>query len=196
MKRLFTLIAAGALLLTMALPASAQAVTDVVEDVDKHIAAGATVGSQTFTISATFTPAGPGAQMGEGIGFYYQNGDGTPPQSFYRVVLWRDNGSDAGADRLDFYCEKQYNDKHVGNVPASINGVAADDPDINEEFRYISTDWGWYAAADAAYKMDGEPRGTGGGSDTKGPGGEKGRGIDQRRGLCVENQVQLFQFPA
>lgn len=154
MKRLFTLIAAGALLLTMALPASAQAVTDVVEDVDKHIAAGATVGSQTFTISATFTPAGPGAQMGEGIGFYYQNGDGTPPQSFYRVVLWRDNGSDAGADRLDFYCEKQYNDKHVGNVPASINGVAADDPDINEEFRYISTDWGWYAAADAAYKMD------------------------------------------
>ncbi len=154
MKRLFSLITAGILLLSLVLPASAGSITDITEDVDKQIATGVTVGTQTFTVSATFTPAGPGAEIGEGIGFYYQNGEGTPPQSFYRFVVWRDNGSDAGSDRVDFYCEKQYNDKNVGNVPASINGVAADDPAINEEYRYISVDWGWYAASEVAFKMD------------------------------------------
>lgn len=154
MKRWIT----GAVSLLFALSAlwsaGAEPITDITEDVDKHIATGITVGEQLFTISATFTPAGPGAPLGEGIGFYYQNGEGTPPQSFYRFVLWRDNGSDAGSDRLDFYCEKQYNDKNVKNVPASINGISADDPAINTEYRYISVDWGWYASADAAFKMD------------------------------------------
>ena len=154
MKRILSMLAALVLVFAMILPASAQEITDVTVDFDKNIATGVLVGDQPFTVSATFTPSAPGGRLGEGIAIYYQNGDCTPPQSFIRFVMWRDNGSDAGADRIDFYCEKQYADKNVGTVPAGINGLAANDPANNAEYRYISVDWGWYASTDVAFKMD------------------------------------------
>ena len=117
---------------------------NVITDGDKRIAKDIVIGDTASTITATFTLKDKGSLLNEGIGFYYQDGDGSPAWSFYRITLWRDVEK---SDRVDFYAEKQYGDKWVGFVNAKVNG------ETESKERYVSVDYGWNAAEETAFTI-------------------------------------------
>ena len=113
-------------------------------DKDKSIVRGLSVGEGTCRITATFVLPSVGSLLNEGIGFYFQNGDGSPAWSFYRFTLWRVNGTPG---RLDFYVEKQYEDSWKGFLYCTVGN------ELTTKERYVSTDYGWDTSEETEITM-------------------------------------------
>ena len=149
MKKLLSILAISAVAISclfVPLQGSAQDILakNVTVAGDKTIANGLTIGTQKETIDADFTLKTVGSKINEGVGFYYQNGDGSPHWSFYRITFYRDT---AGSGRTDFYCEKQYNDSWAGFIWCKVNS------ETTEKDRYVSADYDWDTAAETGFHL-------------------------------------------
>ena len=149
MKRIALFIVCLLLVAGLGISAAAKDIrpgSDVDTDGDKVIAKDLRVSNKPFNISATFTLNQKGGKMFEGIGFYYLDGGESPKFSFYRFTIWREKN----APRLDFYLEKQYNDKNVGSVDCLVDG---DTENLKHE-RFVSVDYDWNSIDDMSFKVE------------------------------------------